>query len=353
MKLLLETFSPLHIGAGERYSGSEFIVKSNEMMRVDINKIYALLDEKNKQIFLDSLEDPFFRLNDFVNKIKIPVSEAKLYSSSLKTNIPIEIIEHIKTGFKGYIPGSSFKGAIRTAILSAFIGEKEVNELGKIFTMKNPWQMNREAERFIDGFFSSGTNRDPNIDFMRFIQISDFIPVKNLCIYNIQSLEAGEKNWKWYHRNGRVVQSYLETIAAGEQLEGEMHLTYKNNIHQSLGLQGKKDIINIIEIKRLIYNFSSNIIEHEIKFSERYNINFLLEFYENLKKVNKADSPVIKLGNGSGYLATTIGLEIKKNPVVYEIVRNSLRGRSYAFEFPKSRRIVMEEKMPLGWCRLI
>lgn len=353
MKLIIETISPVHIGAGERYGSSEFIVKGNEIMRVDIGQIFALLDEKNKNTFIEYLEDPLFRLNDFISQINISVSGAKLYTSNLKTNIPIEVIENIKTSFKGYIPGSSLKGAIRTAILCAFIGEKEVIKLGEIFSMKNPWQTNREAERFIDGFFSSGTNQSSNIDFMRFIQISDFIPVDNLSVYNVQSLEAEGKNWRWYHRNGRVVQSYLETIAAGERLEGDIHLTYKEKIYQSLGLKGKRDILDINEIKRLIYNFSANIIGHEIAFSQKYNIDFLLKFYENLKKVNKEDSPVIKLGQGSGYLATTIGLELKQYPEVYEMVRRSLRGKSYSFEFPKTRKIVVEEKMPLGWCKIL
>lgn len=188
---------------------------------------------------------------------------------------------------------------------------------------------------------------------MRFVQISDFIPVKDLYVYNIQSLEAEGNKWKWYRRNGRVVQTYLETIMAGERLEGDIHFTYNKQMHKSLGLKYKKDIIDIMEIKRLIHSFSNAIINHEIAFSRRYEINFLLEFYERLKKINTEDSPVIKLGQGSGYLATTIGLELKNNPDVFEEVRKSLRGRSYSFEFPKTRRIVMEEKMPLGWCRII
>ncbi len=353
MKLIIEAISPIHIGSGERYSSSEFIIKGNDIIRLDINKIYTLLNEKNKEIFLVFLEDPRFKLNDLINKINISLSEAKIYSSNLKTSIPIEIVENIKTCFKGYIPGSSLKGAIRTAILSAFIGEKEVSELGKIFSTKNPWQRDKEAERFIERFFSSRRGQSSHSDFMRFVQISDFTPIGNLCVYNVQSLEAEGNKWRWYQRNGRVVQSYLETIASGERLEGEIHLIYKEKIHQSPGLRGKSDILDVNEIKRLVYRFSSDIINHEIAFSKRYGIDFMLKFYEELKNKNKEDSPVIKLGQGAGYLATTIGLELKRNPAVFEEVRKSLRGKSYSFEFPKTRKIVVEEKMPLGWCRLV
>ncbi|MCD4668952.1 MAG: type III-A CRISPR-associated RAMP protein Csm5 [Actinomycetia bacterium] len=353
MKFILETLSPLHIGTGERYGSSEFLVKGNNIIRLDINNIYALLSDKNKNIFLQFLEDPRFRLDDFIKNVDISILQAKLYSIKLKTNIPHEIVENIKTGFKGYVPGSTLKGAIRTAILSAFIGDNEIIEIGKIFTMKNPWKRNMDAERFLGRFLSTQSSQSSYSDLMRFVQISDFIPVKDLYVYNIQSLEAEGDKWKWYRRNGRIVQTYLETIMAGERLEGDIHFTYNEQMHKSLGLEYKSDIIDIIEIKRLIHSFSNAIINHEIDFSKRYEIDFLLEFYEKLKKINTEDSPVIKLGQGSGYLATTIGLELKKNPDVFEKVRKSLRGRSYSFVFPKTRRIVMEEKMPLGWCRII
>ena len=352
-KLILETLSPIHIGSGEKYSSSEFFYNSNRIFRLDINKIYSILDQKDKDIFLEYLEIPNFRLEDFLKGKDIPISELKLYSLKYNGSAPYEITEHIKTGFNGFVPGSSLKGAIRTAILIAFMDDNEVKKIGKIFKINNFRQRNDMIKDFVDKFLSSGGKKSSYSDLMRFVQISDFIPVKDLCVYNIQSLEAEGNKWKWYRRNGRVVQTYLETIMAGERLEGDIHFTYNEQMHKSLGLRGKEDIIDIIEIKRLIKSFSNAIINHEIGFSKRYKIDFLLEFYEKLKKINTEDSPVIKLGQGSGYLATTIGLALKNNPDVFEEVRKSLRGRSYSFEFPKTRRIVMEEKMPLGWCRII
>jgi len=352
-KLILETLSPIHIGSGEKYSSSEFFYNSNRIFRLDINKIYSILDQKDKDIFLDYLENPNFRLGDFLKGKDISISELKLYSLKYNGSALYEITEHIKTSFNGYVPGSSLKGAIRTAIFIAFMGDNEVKKIGEIFKIKDFKKRNDKVKYFIDKFLSSGGKNSSYSDLMRFVQISDFIPVKDLCVYNIQSLEAEGNKWKWYKRNGRVVQTYLETIMAGERLEGDINFTYNKQMHKSLGLKYKSDIIDIIEIKRLIHSFSNAIINHEIAFSERYEIDFLLEFYKKLKNINTEDSPVIKLGQGSGYLATTIGLELKKNPDVFEEVRKSLRGRSYSFEFPKTRRIVMEEKKPLGWCSII
>jgi CRISPR/Cas system CSM-associated protein Csm5 (group 7 of RAMP superfamily) len=41
-KIILETLSPVHIGSGDKYSSSDFLIKSNEIVRYDLNKLYLL-----------------------------------------------------------------------------------------------------------------------------------------------------------------------------------------------------------------------------------------------------------------------------------------------------------------------
>jgi CRISPR type III-A-associated RAMP protein Csm5 len=67
-KLILETLSPIHIGSGEKYSSSEFFLDDYRIFRIDINKIYSNLNQKDKDIFLNYLENPNFRLEDFLKK---------------------------------------------------------------------------------------------------------------------------------------------------------------------------------------------------------------------------------------------------------------------------------------------
>ncbi len=60
----------------------------------------------------------------------------------------------------------------------------------------------------------------------------------------------------------------------------------------------------------------------------------------------------MKLGQGSGFMAMTIGLKLKKMPEVLEKVKRSLRGKTYPYEFPKTRKIIVELMLPLGWVQL-
>lgn len=355
-KLILETISPIHIGSGDNYSSAEFLSMGNTIHRMDINKIYNLLSENEKEVFVEYLEDQYFKLDDFFRGTNISIPESKLYSLERKGQIPREIKEHVKTGIKGYLPGSSLKGAIKTAAMNAFMDKKKIEKIGEIFDNPDARRRNWEIQRFIEDIFSSGGKQSSYSDFMRFVQISDFIPVNRLCVSEVKSLEVDDSinRWYWYQRNGKIVQSFLETIGIGEKLEGEIHFTYNDDVHHSLGLKGNAEILNLEEIKCFIYNFSAEIIKYEISFAKKYNIIFLLDFYRKLMKLNTPESPVIKLGHGAGYLGTTVGLEIKKQDhEVFEQVRKSLRGRSYEFEYPKTRRIAIEENVPMGWCKIL
>jgi CRISPR-associated protein Csm5 len=348
MSLKLSTLTPLHIGNGEKYTSAEFVVRGDKIIRIDTNKIFTLLDEKNQEKFIQELEDPHFQIENFIKGI--PLSEIKIYSARLKGGIPTEIQEQIKTGGSAYIPGSSIKGTMRTAILYNQINDKNMGELSKIFDMKY-WQREREIQMFVDEFLS-GAGIPTYSSLLKFLQVADSEPASNLCVYTVKPLEGERSGWGWFKRGGNEVVTHHEMISAGEELECALRTNYDANIYRDLKLSEKERYIDVRELKRCTYEFSRDLIEHEIEFAGRYHIGFLSEFYSDLRQKNKEDAPVMKLGQGSGFMATTIGLKLKKRPELLEKVKRSLRGKTYPYEFPKTRKIIVEEEVPLGWVKL-
>ena len=70
-----------------------------------------------------------------------------------------------------------------------------------------------------------------------------------------------------------------------------------------------------------------------------------------MDKINSLDSPVLKIGAGSGFLATTLALKIKDiDPMLFDEIRQKKRG--YGYCFPKSRKITKNTHKPLGWVQL-
>ena len=71
----------------------------------------------------------------------------------------------------------------------------------------------------------------------------------------------------------------------------------------------------------------------------------------DIYKKNTVDAPLLKIGAGSGLMATSIAMKLKEyDPASFDRVRKSFR-RSYDFEFPKSRKVTKQGK-PFGWVKL-
>ena len=196
-------------------------------------------------------------------------------------------------------------------------------------------------------------------DVFKFLQVSDSSDVKQIGIYDVLTVMAAEfgsrKSNMFYKKNKKSNNptiSYYETVDSGNNLEFNVNNNYNEQIHSNLRLGDKINLINFNILKGLIYNLSKDLIEHELEFSREYGIDSLYKFYSNISKFNTRNTPLLKIGAGSGFLATTIGLKIKNNdPGLYEEIRRNQR-RAYEFSFPKSRKITTVGGKPLGWVQL-
>ena len=127
-KIKITTLTPVHIGSGETLQyGSDFVrgkVGDDTFLSVvDPKKVLGLIGEDNVQRWVTAIEKrestdkivqqfaPNARLEDYSCRLISEWSDVKS-TDTLK--------EHIHDG-RGlpYIPGSSIKGAIRTAVLTA------------------------------------------------------------------------------------------------------------------------------------------------------------------------------------------------------------------------------------------
>ena len=245
MNLKIFMVTPIHIGNGERYTSAEFVVRGDKIIRIDTNKIFTLLNEKSQEKFIQELEVPQFQIENFIKGI--PLSEIKIYSARLKGGIPTEIQEQIKTSRRAYIPGSSIKGAIRTAILYNQINDRNVEKISRIFDMKY-WQREGELQRFVDGFLSGAGNPSYS-SLLKFLQVSDTELASDVCVHTVKSLKGERDGWTWFKRGGKEVVTFHETIDAGEELECEFRINYDANIYGDLKLGEKGRYLDIGELK--------------------------------------------------------------------------------------------------------
>lgn len=242
--LRLTTLSPIHIGSGKSYSCCEFVpakAKSKGQIvkiikRVNLTNYYSSLSDDRKDTFLASLTNSNFELKQFDKKIKKDFVRYQCIDNS-RVDFINEVQEHIKTSDKLYIPGSSIKGAIRTAIFYDLLTEEDMDKIGRDISS------NRRNNSFLSNdllkkHFTSGFGNDAQYNIFRFMQVADTTTTNLPRIEQVLAVMATDDRRKnqFYSRHGKVVKSYLETIGANKNFKSSLTTTFDSNIYRKLKL---------------------------------------------------------------------------------------------------------------------
>jgi len=374
----LKTITPIHIGSGGDYGTSEFITgeigKTKVIKRIKIDEYFLSLPKPERKILLEKLTKRFF-----LDSEKPISTNFNRYISRLKCSKPNkEISETIKTLDKIYIPGSSIKGAIKTALFYCNVDEEfiiNLKESGKIYTYFDKKGKEKatiddnDYKNILNSFFANASENLSRYNILRFLKISDTSSYKNPSIYSSSTLKAIQIAHQRYkepkydiHRGSN---RFLETIEEGILLKFKIYPDYNKEFYDNseskvqLGISDKEEIIDMNNIKKSLYTFSRDYIQHEYKFAKEYEIEGLAEKYLYLHKHNTEKQPLIRIGSGSGFLGNTIALKIKKfseetGDNFYDLIKKT--AHKHGEIFPKSRKFIKSEKnkyIPLGWVRII
>lgn len=272
----IKTISPVHIGSGKEYNKSEYVLdemkfKSKNktfhkkvIKRIDISKFYSGLSDDKKDEFINILSQPNSNLTDFEPNIKKKF--LKYYSFNNSTVDPRDINEHIKTLDEMYIPGSSIKGAIKTALFYSKLRQEDIYRIEKLFPDRGKVKLNTRAYNlFIDSFFSANRGNAAQNSIMKFLQISDTSTLKTPTVYDVLTIKATDNGRVIPHlRNNKIVYNYLETIRSNRKLKCNFGINYDEKVINNLKLNDKKNLIRLDTIKKAIYDFSKDLIDYEL-----------------------------------------------------------------------------------------
>lgn len=200
-KLQLETLSPIHIGAGqEKYwqKGLDYYYKGRKVYILNQKKILLSLSPQERSNFNAKVSTgkggEFLNLF-FSNKDPHDFSDF-VYESSIAPQDDIRT--HIRNGMgQPYIPGSSLKGAIRSAIFNHIL-KKERMSLKKYDDREGGERFKKPNELEKDVFGDITNN------LMHFIQVSDIIiPQEYLCVQHAKTFnlynDKGDWQGGWKH----------------------------------------------------------------------------------------------------------------------------------------------------------
>lgn len=380
MKYQLKTITPVHIGTGETLSQIDGFYDNGRWHRVDIDTALAAIPESE----LNRLTIAMGR-RDFQWQRYLPTNQP-----SARYTLPCpedpretEIREAMKhPSGRPMIPGSSIKGALRTALLWGFMDDNNpeaqkafgyaVNNLKKQLGGKpNHSWAGQEIEQHVLG-------KDPNHDLMRAVQVSDTAPIP------IEALEIGMAWTVTLNQDGNLVQKRegnREYKTFVEQVRAAQTFDFSIKIDKSLfGQREKRELRYSNQQERVVCEELANVCniaakwlaDEEKEFYDYYRLPELTNFYESLSnQIGNLPNGgfILPIGWGTGYRTKTVtelltdtellpeedkGLMMKLRQH-YRLGRSRSQRDYYDDEFPKTRRVLYDRqipKSPLGWVQI-
>jgi CRISPR-associated protein Csm5 len=372
-RLKITVLTPLHIGNGrEMLRGYDFAEKYGELWRFDEN---ALLETQN-------IDDP--KIVEQLSKAKPAdlITDDREYkdgSALFRYHIPGEVRadqgrvrEFIKNVYdQPYLPGSSLKGALRTAI-----GWWEWGQKQKVAQETDLFQLTgkKKKKEFVASDYeldifgrkpNDAPGSHPNYDLMRSLQVSDSQPLEPDALH-VTNVTVFRKSGTQPKINRITSLEVLPTkLSFSTTLKLDIVLFSQWAKNNGLNLGNASRVTNFVQICRA---YTRQRIATEQEYYRRNNFpatSLALAFYDQLARIENqlAENAFwLQLGWGTGWDGKTFDSKLKENPSANYLKRvielyDLGRGHTYApiQTFPMSRRLPLSPNdssklgKPLGW----
>lgn len=411
-KIYLKTLTPIFIGqnqANDLSPYSDFVQDGNEIIYIDEKKFEKALLSKDGLIdnYVKSIRQKIdksktqsnFNLKTFIENNLGAVENFVKVKVSADQDIKHQSIKRfINTSGRPFIPGSSIKGAFRTAIIYNWltstdsgknlvqellekvsklsekiselekkksnntISKEEENELKRLRSKKNI--ENELGSIYNEQKLFGRMSKDNKDGFdSRHIQISDTetFAFENLSVLKLQRIKLRD--------NTEVSPLPSETLNPNKfgnfsfKLEKEF-INSELKKFNSFVVEDILKILNEFSLASINYELESfNSFQSKLKEkSENRKTDYsnVIEFYEELKTLignSNNEFAVIRLGSGKTFFDNSIGLTIlnadkavfKQYRNLLQLGQNPITKKLVEGRFPTTRTLVEATKLPIGW----
>ena len=369
----LKLLSPLHIGGSDRIPFYMIFCNGDRCYIFDEIRFGEALANKAPQFvdrFVQFAHQERANLADFLHEIFRGdqkglidfVEHAKAYSARAKARPRRELHPFIRDSlYRPYVPGTSLKGALRTAIMYVMLKridesdrkrllvdfvENKLNRIqmevrrGKSRYIRNEekwFDQDIEVELMWKYFFDEATMKfDPHSDILRTVKVSDTQPLDP----NSTVIEEVEVYNRGYATGIKI---YVETLPAGTELEFTISIDmqllnrFREHTRQKFGFS-MNEIVEIVGNPiKMVSEWTRDLLDYERRVSK------------GSLTYHFAEEPNINLGWGGGLLTKTVDLLLPER-LRAELLRTFKRRRPY-HPAPSSRRFT-KDRRPIGWGKI-
>jgi CRISPR type III-A-associated RAMP protein Csm5 len=367
----IKPITPVHIGSGREYFPYEYD-PTLEKGRILISDLDLCLCKHPAEAAKFGEPKPLWKLNpgllkrhpDLVrNREQIADEIAKELRTSAEKDNAATIWEFAKTSeSQPYIPGSSLKGAVRTAVAYCLLKDlSEIrNGVRRAVVRKSQGRLPTGGDKDAVERFVFRDNGDAKDDLMRLWSFSDSKP---LARDGTLSVVLGTR----VTRSKKLgFQNYYEVLVANSP-EAETAVRFDSSLAGSNYWSGslfERFPKTLDALRTCIGRFADDIIDYETDyFTEERNqmrgqLKDVSNLYANLRERSKRGEILLPLGKGTGWIRKTVGLLFRKDDLqtfkdIFFAYRLGKRNQP-AESFPSSREIVDGNQLSIfGWAQLL
>lgn len=359
MNFKIEILTPVNIGSGELLSPySDYIYEKGYVYYIDYDFLLEELSQKADSL---GLMDEFvaivrsqassnirskFKLKSFLEKVGLDYK--KYFYKKLPTSEEVreQVQLHVKSAGQPYIPGSSLKGAIRTALLAHLSfseGEKEL-----IKYIENEKKKVRDFAYTGQDLFGKYDK-----DKLKYLQVSDSLPFKqeDLKIVKFYKYHLKDKSLTL-----PMVKEVLVKGASTFRLKISEPKEKLNKLPRELSvLLQERNESALLEI---INKYTRKNVEEELKRLEKFKSEKTAEiekFYHSLLgtiKDAKNREAYLRIGSGKTYYDNTIAQKLSPGTVKGIIKQNFKKANPNAFPITRTVSLDGDRKNVPGWVKI-
>lgn len=334
----------IHIGSGIELASYDYVIKNDNFYRIVFEDIFEKLSDEKREKLIEYLEESnIYKIRSYLKEC-YDEKYGYLYKASVSDNIKekyneklagarnqneqnaLSVFEFIGN-FRGkYIPGSTIKGAIRSAFIGAnFEGSYNVDRNSKIKTA--PFVTSREEEiriKNIEANILKLTKLEPKYDSFKNIYVTDTESFEDL-IEITEVKRVGKKNVNLSMGNHEVIKGFFIT---GEEKNIDFKINIINyseaeeimkNISDGI-VKGLKELYLDTDFKDALEEKAKRMIESDLEFFKAINNLDGIRACERLKEKMQElgeNEVLIRFGKGAGFNSTTLNLFNKRKKEVF------------------------------------